>query len=124
MIFKPARLGVFLALFLFLSSPAYAAFEWKGPFTIKEITHRAENSLAVLTVAVDEINLISSGCPISDQEGFVSYWASTTNGYHSQWNSMLMASQAQGKKVMLFIDSSTCSTWAGARFFGVKILPE
>lgn len=118
-------LGRCVVLFAFSFNPSgYAGFEWKGPFTIKEITHRAEHGLAVLTVAVDEINLINSGCSISDQEGFVSYWASTTNGYHSQWNSMLMAAQAQGKKVVLFIDGNTCSNWAGAIFWGVKIPTE
>lgn len=126
MTFKLTRWGKAFAVFLslFSASQAYAAREWKGPFTIKEVNHRAENSLALITVAVDEINLINSGCSISDQEGFVSYWAGSTDGYHSQWNSMLMAAQAQGKKVMLFIDGNTCSTWAGAKFYGVKILTE
>lgn len=111
-------------LFLLFSSSAFSAFEWKGPFTVQDTSLRWDNGYAVTDVTVKEKELFSTGCIVSDEQGITSYRPTAINSWSNQWLSMLMAAQAQEKKVMLFVDSANCSSWGGVLFNGVRILTD
>lgn len=116
----------FLLLMLF-STSSFAAFEWMGPFTVKEAGVWAHASkYAIVSVHVNEVDQLKTGCAMTDQEGMLSYWSTSVNNYFSLWQSALLSAQAQNKKVMLYVNTSSsyCSTPYGSKINGVKVLSE
>lgn len=110
-----------------LSINAHSAQVWRGPFTIQDITmNYLSNGFTVVSVYVPEKTLIGSTCPLAVQQGMVSYWGGDSptniNVWHTSWLSMLMAAQAQDKKIMLQIDTARCSPTSGAYFEGIRLI--
>ncbi|MCG7496541.1 hypothetical protein MHO82_06680 [Vibrio sp. Of7-15] len=112
----------FLLLMLF-STSSFAALEWMGPYTVKEAGSGAPAVYAVLTVHINEVDQLKTGCSLTDQTGMFSYWSRSLNDYFSLWQSALLSAQAQNKKVMLLADTANCSEY-GSYLVGVKVLSE
>jgi hypothetical protein len=108
-------------LFSFNSSattPSGTGQEWHGPFTIKKLARYWDGGQKTTVHVNEKMNTL---CATSDQEGKVTYYYGNNYEMNNTLTSLLMAAQAQNKKIMLLIDRDCHSTY-GKNLHGVEIL--
>ncbi len=113
---------IVLSFLLLFAIPSYG-LEWVGPYTIKEVWSWANDGYGLTSIVIKEKDQLNTGCKVTDSTGLFSLWQGSMNLYNSNFLSTLFYADSQEKKIMIWLDNS-CSSWAGKRFFGVKVLKE
>lgn len=122
-----ARILTFLVVYYSVSftADAHAAREWeiknnyiKDVYTYKDVVSGTGYNVIRITFK----DPISTGCAMSDQGNFVTYWRSEDLGRnHASWLSAALAAQAANNKVDVMTDPSKCSGIYGRFWVGIVV---
>ncbi|MCL6270745.1 hypothetical protein M3P05_12505 [Sansalvadorimonas sp. 2012CJ34-2] len=94
-------------LFLLLFSPLAFSGDWSQPLVVRDVYQLASHSpfggggYSQLWATFDS-DVVSTTCPIRKSRAV--YYTNTANTWTQVWLSELLAAQAQGKKVQIWID--------------------
>lgn len=131
---KRFNFSVFISLFtILMASPASAEWgQWYGPVTVSSFGHYldepAGNPIRSKLFVKWKEDISVPGCAASQAGKIASHKVPSPNAWNENWNgtwqSLLMSAQAQGKRVMLYLNPGDCHASLGANLLGVEVLVE
>ncbi|MGF1749348.1 hypothetical protein [Vibrio cionasavignyae] len=111
-------LASLVSLNLHATTNAGSGQKWYGPYTVDKVARYWDGNHRMSVHVTETPN---TTCDVTNTQQLATYYYGTSITFMQQFVSVLMAAQAQNKKVMLLLDY-TCHTTYGLNLHGIEIL--
>lgn len=113
---------LFAGISMLLVAVANAANEWQITNNyIENVSTYISASGSNFIIEIKLKNQITTGCSISDQQNLVRWWGESVGPHDSSLLAAAMAALAQGAKVDIRTNASSCNSSHGRPLTGVRI---